>query len=172
MRSLFLIAACLGLSIATGDARAAGGGGGGGGGDGGDEPARVVNDADYNAAMKAVKASDWSQVVVRMNAYVVRNPNDADAWNELAHAYRKAGDLDSAFKNYDKALKRSTRGIRNAHEYLPVREPYLQAGDLVRAEAELHVLDRLCFLPCEQYTDLKQEIARYKTEHPPVAATR
>ena len=59
MRSLFLIAACLGLAIATGDARAAGGGGGGGGGgDAGEEQARVVNDADYNAAMKAVKASD------------------------------------------------------------------------------------------------------------------
>jgi len=166
MRSLFLIAACLGLSIATGAARAAGGGGGGGGGDGGEERTQVVNDADYTAAMKAVKAGDWSQVVVRMNAYVARNPNDADAWNELAHAYRKTGDLDSAFKNYDKALKIDPKH-RNAHEYLG--EAYLQAGDLARAEAELRILDRLCFLPCEQYTDLKQEIARYKSDHPPVA---
>ena len=164
MRSLFLIAACVGLSIATGDARAAGGGGGGG--DDGEDQARVVKDADYNAAMKAVKARDWSQVVVRMNAYVARNPNDADAWNELAHAYLKTGDLDSAFTNYDRALKIDPRH-RNAHEYLG--EAYLQAHDLTRAEAELRVLDGLCFLPCEQYSDLKKEIARYKSEHPPVA---
>jgi len=168
MRSLFLIAACLGLSIATGDARAdgGGGGGGGGGGDRGEEKAQLVNDVDYTAAMKAVKAGEWSQVIVRMNAYVARNPNNADAWNELAHAYRKTGDLDSAFKNYDKALKIDPRH-RDAHEYLG--EAYLQAGDLARAEAQLRILDRLCFLPCEQYTDLKQEIARYKSEHPPVA---
>jgi cytochrome c-type biogenesis protein CcmH/NrfG len=101
-----------------------------------------------------------------MNGYVARYPNDADAWNELGHAYRKSGDLDSAFKDYAKALKIDPKH-KNAHEYLG--EAYLQAGDLTRAEAELRTLDALCFLPCEQYSDLKQEIRRYKTEHPPVA---
>ena len=57
---------------------------------------------------------------------------------------------------------------RNAHEYLG--EAYLQAGDLPRAEAELHALDSLCFLPCEQYSDLKEEIGRYKAAHPPLAS--
>jgi Flp pilus assembly protein TadD len=102
-----------------------------------------------------------------MNAYAERNPGDADAWNELGHAYRKTGDLDNAFKDYAKALKIDPKH-RNAHEYLG--EAYLQAGDLGRAEAELRTLDSLCFLPCEQYSDLKEEVRRYKAEHPPLAS--
>ncbi|MGZ5268688.1 MAG: tetratricopeptide repeat protein, partial [Caldimonas sp.] len=128
---------------------------------------RVVNDADYKAAMAAVKASDWSQVIKRMSAYAARNPGDADAWNELGHAHRKTGDLDSAFKEYAKALQIDPKH-RNAHEYLG--EAYLQAGDLARAEAELHALDSLCLLPCEQYSDLKEQVRRYKSDHPPVAS--
>jgi tetratricopeptide (TPR) repeat protein len=166
MRKLLSIAATFGLALIVSTAHAAGGGGGGSGGGGGGGDERVVNDADYKAAMVAVKASDWSQVIVRMNAYAARNPNDADAWNELGHAYRKSGDLDNAFKDYAKALQIDPKH-RNAHEYLG--EAYLQAGDLGRAEAELRVLDSLCFLPCEQYSDLKEEVRRYKSEHPPLA---
>jgi len=163
MRSLLPIVLFLCLAMALPTARAAGGGGGGGGG--GDE--RVVDDVDYKAAMAAVKASDWNQVIVRMQAYVARNPGDADAWNELGHAYRKTGDLDTAFKDYAKALQINPKH-RDAHEYLG--EAYLQAGDLAHAEAELRTLDSLCFFSCEQYSDLKKEIAHYKSEHPPLAA--
>ena len=113
--------------------------------------------------MAAVRAEQWDKAVLRLNAYVARRPNDADAWNELAHAYRKRGDLDNAFKGYAKALQIDPKH-RNAHEYLG--EAYLQAGDLARAEAELRALDSLCFLPCEQHRDLKEEIRRYKADHP------
>lgn len=163
-RSLIFIAACFSLALSLSAARAAGGGGGGGGG--GDNE-RAGNDADYKAAMAAVKASDWSQVIERMNAYVARNPGDADAWNELGHAYRRTGDLDTAFKDYAKALQIDPKH-RNAHEYLG--EAYLQAGDLARAEVELRKLNSLCFMPCEQYSDLKEQVRRYKSEHPPVAS--
>jgi tetratricopeptide (TPR) repeat protein len=162
MRSLVAIVASFGLALTLSTAHAAGGGGGGG-----NDNERVVNDADYKAAMVAVKASDWSQVIARMNAYVARNPGDADAWNELGHAYRKTGDLDNAFKDYGKALQIDPKH-RNAHEYLG--EAYLQAGDLGRAEAELRTLDSLCFLPCEQYSDLKEQVRRYKSAHPPLAS--
>jgi tetratricopeptide (TPR) repeat protein len=168
MRSVILIATCIGFAVSLSVAHAAGGGGGGsGGGSGGGDNERVVNDADYKAAMVAVKASDWRQVIARMNAYVARNPGDADAWNELGHAYRKSGDLDNAFKDYAKALQIDPKH-RNAHEYLG--EAYLQAGDLGRAEAELRALDSLCFLPCEQYSDLKEQVRRYRSEHPPLAS--
>ncbi|MEO8924302.1 MAG: tetratricopeptide repeat protein [Caldimonas sp.] len=167
MRILSLIVAGISLVLSISTAHAAGGGGGssGGGGGGGDDE-RIVNDADYRAAMIAVKASDWSQVIVRMNAYVARAPGDADAWNELGHAYRKTGDLNNAFKDYDKALQIDPKH-RNAHEYLG--EAYLQAGDLGRAEVELRALDSLCFLPCEQFSDLKEQVRLYKIAHPPVA---
>ena len=51
---------------------------------------------------------------------------------------------------------------RGAHEYLG--EAYLQMGDLGRAEQELKVLDGLCFFPCEEFTDLKAEIAKYRSQ--------
>jgi cytochrome c-type biogenesis protein CcmH/NrfG len=113
--------------------------------------------------MAAVKAAQWDKAIAPLNAYLAREPNDADAWNELAHAYRKSGDLDNAFKGYARALQIDPKH-RNAHEYLG--EAYLQAGDLARAEAELRTLDSLCFLPCEQHKDLKEEIRRYKADHP------
>jgi Tfp pilus assembly protein PilF len=75
------------------DARAAGSG----------TDAAIV-DADYQAAMDAVKKQDWPQAVVRMSAYAQRHPESADAWNELCHAQRKTGDLDSASKDYARAL--------------------------------------------------------------------
>jgi tetratricopeptide (TPR) repeat protein len=163
MRRLYLIGMSLGLALLLSPACAAGGGGGGGGGGGDDETARVVNDSDYNAAMAAAKVGDWAQVIRRMNVYVARKPGDADAWNELGHAYRKTGDLDNAFKGYAKALQIDPKH-RNAHEYLG--EAYLQAGDLVHAEAELATLNSLCLLPCEQYSDLKKQVRRYRSEHP------
>ena len=161
LRSHFLAFVLLVPAFSMAPAFAAGGGGGGGGGGG--DVASVNTDPDLKAGMTAVKAEQWDKAIVRLNAYVARKPNDADAWNELAHAYRKSGDLDAAFKGYAKALKIDPEH-RNAHEYLG--EAYLQAGDLARAEAELRTLDALCFLPCEQYTDLKEEIGRYKADHP------
>jgi hypothetical protein len=170
-RKLCLSSVCLVLAVAMSPALAAGGGGGGGGGvgggggggGGGDGDSHVVSDPDFKTGMAAVKAAQWDTAIARLNAYLARNPNDADGWNELAHAYRKTGDLDSAFKGYGKALQIDPKH-RNAHEYLG--EAYLQAGDLARAEVELRTLDSLCFLPCEQYRDLKDEVRRYKTQHP------
>jgi cytochrome c-type biogenesis protein CcmH/NrfG len=117
--------------------------------------------------MAAVRAGDWNQVIERMSLYVERTPGDADAWNELGHAHRKTGDLKAAFSAYGKALAIDP-GHRNAREYLG--EAYLQAGDLPRAEGELRALDKLCFFPCEQYSDLKEEIRRYRIAHPSLAS--
>ena len=130
-------------------------------GGGGDEapPSARSKDPDYTAAMAAVKSKDWKQVVERMGAYTQREPNDADGWNELGHAHRRLGDMQPAFEAYGKALKIDPKH-RGAHEYLG--EAYLQVGDLPKAEQELKTLDKLCFLPCEEYTDLKQGIEAYK----------
>ena len=155
-RLLTILASIMALGVST-PAWSAGGGGGPSGG----RDTEVSNrDPDYLAAMAAVKSQDWQQVVARMGPYAQRNPANADAFNELAHAYRRLGNLDDAFKNYDIALRIDPKH-RGAHEYLG--EAYLQIGDLARAEKELQALDSLCFFPCEQYTDLKKEIERYKS---------
>jgi cytochrome c-type biogenesis protein CcmH/NrfG len=130
----------------------------GGGGDEAPSSARS-KDADYAAGMAAVKARNWQQVVDRMGAYTQRQPGDADGWNELGHAYRLLGRMDPAFDAYGKALKIDPRH-RGAHEYLG--EAYLQVNDVAKAEQELKTLDKLCFLPCEEYTDLKHDIEEYK----------
>ncbi len=163
MPRLPMIVVSLALAALPMATLAAGGGGGGGGGGGLNSAARdpAASDPDYQAGMAAVEKKSWDQVVTRMTAFVGRNPNNANAWTELGHAYRKLGDMDNSFKNYAKAVQIDPRH-RGAHEYLG--EAYLQIGDLARAEQELRQLDSICFFPCEEYTDLKEQIRRYKGE--------
>ena len=125
--------------------------------------ARGSSDPDYQAGVAAWKAKAWPEVITRMNAAVQREPNNADAWNLLGHAYRNTGDLDNSFKAYGRALEIDPKH-RAAHEY--VGEAYLQAGNLPKAEEHLKTLDRLCRLPCEEYTDLKKKVAAYRRDHP------
>ena len=153
------------LVAATAPAWSAGGGGGGGGGGG--EANAAAADPDYKAGLAAAKAKDWTQVVARMSVVTQRDPKSADAWNELGHAYRQLGDMDNSFKNYARALQIDPRH-KGAHEYLG--EAYLQVGKLELAEQELKALDKICFISCEEYRDLKEQIARYKREHPKSAS--
>ena len=127
---------------------------------GGDDAATVKNqDPEYQAAMAADGRQDWKEVVDRMGSYIKRKPDDANGWNELGHAYRLTGRIDTALEAYGKALKIDPKH-RGAHEYLG--EAYLQMNDLPRAEQELQVLDKLCFFSCEEYRDLKEKIGVYK----------
>jgi cytochrome c-type biogenesis protein CcmH/NrfG len=123
----------------------------------------TANDPDFRSGVDAWKRKDWPTVTARMGAVVQREPNNADAWNYLGHAARQQGDLPAAFKHYERALQIDPKH-RGAHEY--VGEAYLMAGNLAKAEEHLRALDKLCVLPCEEYTDLKAEIERYRRAHP------
>ncbi len=63
------------------------------------------------------------------------------------------------FKHYNEAL-RIDPDHRGAHEYLG--EAYLMVGNLAKAKEHLSVLDKLCFFPCDEYSDLKKAIADYE----------
>ena len=137
------------------------GDGGGGGGRGGD--AQAVNvDPDFSAGVTAIAAKNWQQVIASMGTVIQRDPKNADAWNYMGYAFRQMGEMDKSFKQYETALQLDPKH-RGAHEYLG--EAYLQVGKLAKAEEQLKVLDKLCFLPCEEYSDLKKHIAKYKQEH-------
>ncbi|HJV70623.1 tetratricopeptide repeat protein [Ideonella sp.] len=153
------------LALAPALAWAAGGGGGGAGGGNSGPPG--ASDPDYAAAVKAIKAGDFAGAIPRLKAYVGRVPNDAYGENWLAYAYRKSGQLDAAFEHYDKALAIDPNHL-GAHEY--AGEAYLMVGNLAKAEEHLKALDKLCFLPCEEYTDLKKEVAAYKARNGATAA--
>lgn len=142
---------------------AGGGGGGGGGGAGGGESAQAAAaDPDFAAGVAAVSAKDWPEVIARMGQVVARDPKNADARNYMGYAYRQMGEMDKSFENYEIALRLDPKH-RDAREYLG--EAYLMVGKLAQAEEQLKALDKLCFFPCEQYTDLKERIARYRLEH-------
>jgi Flp pilus assembly protein TadD len=86
---------------------------------------------------------------------------NADWHNLMGYALRKSvpPDYAAAERHYDEALRLNPQH-RGALEYSG--ELYLLTGRLPLAEARLAALDKACLLPCEEYSDLKQAIARHK----------
>lgn len=121
-------------------------------------PAPAANDP--LATPRALIASkDWAGALAEL-----RKINDSGSanWNNLmGYTLRKqrTPELDTAERHYKEALRLDPKH-RGAHEY--IGELYLMRGDLKSAETHLAALDRLCLLPCEEYTDLKEAVARFK----------
>jgi tetratricopeptide (TPR) repeat protein len=68
-------------------------------------------------------------------------------------------DFAGAERFYDEALRIDPKH-RGALEYSG--ELYLQTGNLEKAEQRLAALDKACFFPCSEYSDLKKAVAQYK----------
>ena len=79
----------------------------------------------------------------------------------MGYSLRKSArpDYAGAEKYYDEALRIEPQH-RGALEYSG--ELYLITGNLPKAETRLAALEKACRLPCEEYTDLKQSVERYK----------
>jgi len=154
--------------FAVASAHAAGGGGGGGGGGGMTTLSNgklSAADPEYTQGVAEIEAAHFPQAVTLLESYVSRSAahaQDADAQNWLGYAYRKSGNLDAAFLHYDKALAINPRH-RGAHEYMG--EAYLMTGNIAQAEEHLKALDKLCFTPCTEYSQLKHEVASWKAAH-------
>jgi tetratricopeptide (TPR) repeat protein len=137
---------------------AAGGGGGGGGGDSSGVSARP-EDPKYTEAVKAIKAKDYSKAVPLLEDVVSRDSANADAYNWLGYATRKNGNPTGAIPYYEKALAIDPKH-KGAHEY--IGEAYLMLDNLPKAKDHLRTLDKLCFFPCSEYTDLKKAVEVYE----------
>jgi Flp pilus assembly protein TadD len=135
------------------------------------QPTGRAEDPDYTAAMRAIKASDYTSAITLLQGVVARDAKNADAYNMLAYATRKNGDPTAAIPIYEKALALDAKH-RGAHEY--IGEAYLMLGDLPKAKQHLSTLNSLCFLPCAEYTDLKKAVEAYEKNGGPVkpASTR
>ena len=152
-----ILALIAGLCWLPGGALAAGGGGG-------DTLSDVPQDPAIARAQKATAAEHWTRAAAVMHDALAAHPDNADYHNLYAYALRKGPkpDMNEVFRQYEEAL-RIDPGHRNAHEY--IGEAYLQVGNLAKAKEHLAALDRLCFLPCEQYSELKAAVADYEAKH-------
>jgi hypothetical protein len=65
------------------------------------------------------------------------------------------------FKHYNEALRIEPKH-RGANEYLG--EAYLMVNNVAKAKEQLATLDRICFLSCKEYSDLKRSIAEYEAK--------
>lgn len=118
----------------------------------------------YDEAVKLVQAKDYKGAAALLTGLVAAEPTNADAWNYLGYSERKLGNLPSALQAYGKALALQPEH-RGANEY--IGELYLQMGDLAKARERLAVLDKACWLPCEEFTSLKEQINAYEATKRP-----
>lgn len=126
----------------------------------GAEEANESIDPDYVAGKKAVESQDWKKAIDLLSKAMRTVSNNSQAHNLLGYAYRKSGNFDASFVQYDQALKLDPTN-KHAHEY--IGEAYLLTGNLPKAEQHLAELQRLCSpIPCEEYKELKRAVDEYK----------
>ena len=115
-------------------------------------------------ANEATGRKDWAAATAILSEALAKSPDNADYHNLYAYALRKGPnpDMDLVFKHYNEALRLQPKS-RNAHEY--IGEAYLMVGNLGKAKEHLAQLDKLCFFPCSQYSELKEAVADYEAKH-------
>jgi cytochrome c-type biogenesis protein CcmH/NrfG len=117
---------------------------------------QVQVDPEITQARELTSSKNWTGAIQVLSKYLATHPRSADGFNLLGYSYRNLKRYPESFKAYETALEIDPKH-RAAHEY--IGEAYIQTGNLAKAEEHLSVLDKLCFLPCEEYTDLKKALA-------------
>ena len=109
----------------------------------------------------SIKAEKYDQAIKQLQA--ANETNSADWNNLLGYSLRKKQppDLVGAEKYYQAALKIDPNH-RGALEYYGKLK--LINNDLPGAEALLARLDKVCTFGCEEYSDLKEAIQKYKSK--------
>jgi Flp pilus assembly protein TadD len=111
-------------------------------------------------ARSSIKAEKYNQAIQQLQA--ANETGSADWNNLLGYSLRKkqSPDLTGAEKYYQAALKIDPEH-RSALEYYG--ELKLMNNDLPGAEAILARLNKVCTFGCEEYSDLKSAIQKYKS---------
>jgi tetratricopeptide (TPR) repeat protein len=109
----------------------------------------------------ATKRQDWTGAAGILKDALASDPNNANYHNLYAYSLRKSAnpDMNLVFKHYNEALRIDPKH-RGAHEY--IGEAYLMVGNIAKAKEHLGTLDKLCFFPCVEYTDLKKSISEFE----------
>jgi len=114
---------------------------------------------DHAAGKKAIEAKDWNGAIQSLTKAAQSDSRSADIQNLLGYAYRNTGQLEPAFKHYQRALQLDPRHL-GAHEY--IGEAYLIANNPAKAEEHLAALKRFCPGMCEERDDLSKKIQEYR----------
>jgi tetratricopeptide (TPR) repeat protein len=111
----------------------------------------------------ATARKDWPQAQAVLRDAVARDPANADYHNLYAYSIRKGAnpDMNLVFKHYNEALRLDPKH-RGAHEY--IGEAYLMVGNLPKAKEHLSSLNKLCFFPCQEFTDLKRAVSDFEAK--------
>ena len=128
-----------------------------------DSTPAVKTDPVMEQATKAIASKDWPQAQSVLSTALARDANNPDYHNLYAYSIRKGSnpDMNLVFKHYNEALRLDPKH-RGAHEY--IGEAYLMVGNLPKAKEHLSSLDKLCFFPCSEFSDLKKSIASYEAK--------
>ena len=127
----------------------------------GDPVTTETRDPVLEKAAAATKRQDWAGAQSVLKEGLASDPNNANYHNLYAYSVRKGAnpDMNLVFKHYNEALRIDPKH-RGAHEY--IGEAYLMVGNVNKAKEHLSTLDKLCFFPCVEYTDLKKAIAEFE----------
>ena len=111
----------------------------------------------------ATARKDWAGAQAALAPALAANPQNASYHNLYAYSIRKGAnpDMSLVFKHYNEALRIEPKH-RGANEYLG--EAYLMVNNLPKAKEQLATLDKICFLSCKEYSDLKKSIAEYEAK--------
>jgi len=122
-------------------------------------PASTKPDDKLVAVRAQVAGKRWPEALAELRK--LNDSTSADWHNLMGYVLRKGSpaDLEGADRHYREALRIEPRH-RGALEYSG--ELALMRGDLAGAEQKLAALDRVCLFGCEEFTDLKQAVQRFK----------
>ena len=120
------------------------------------------DDPGFEEGRAAIEAQNWVKAIDILGKTAQAFPDSADTQNLLGYAYRKSGDLETAFNHYKRALQINPVH-KHAHEYLG--EAYLMKDDLASAQQHLIELEKICTpIPCEEYKELKRAVDEFKNK--------
>ena len=110
----------------------------------------------YNEAVALIATEKYQEAIMPLQSAEKSAQNDADIQNLLGFVHRKTGKLDVASSYYQRALEINPKH-KGALEYQG--KLFLMLGDKDAAEANLAKLDKICWLGCSEYDDLKKAVA-------------
>jgi len=115
---------------------------------------------DFADGYQAIEAGEYERAIDFFSGIAGADPTNAEAYNQLGYINRRLQNFPQAFAFYHKALELDPQHT-GAHHY--IGEAYLEVGDLANAEDHLRRLDLICLFGCDDFFELQQAVALYRS---------